>query len=262
MTVANGPAVRASTTLAARVLGLACVFGAFLSASGALDTEAAPAPARLLYWVAISLISAAMLQATHGFVARRWSGWSVFRQRAAGLLVLTLPLTFIAVLTCKLLFGGHPSSAGFLLLLPGMVSILVALQLALAVFTNHDRPDRAHYGIAARLDEPASQIRQLSLPLSLRGARIEALEAEDHYVRVYTTQGEALLRMRFGDAVAMVAHLDGIRPHRSWWVARDAAASLSRDGSRATLTLLNGLRIPISRRYRPTLGPEFRRPSK
>jgi hypothetical protein len=87
-----------------------------------------------------------------------------------------------------------------------------------------------------------------ALPLERRGA-IHAFAAEDHYLRVYTDRGEALILLRFGDALAEVAALDGLRVHRSWWVAREAVQAAERDGDRVALLLPNGLRVPVSRTY-------------
>ena len=85
------------------------------------------------------------------------------------------------------------------------------------------------------------------LPPELRSAQILALKAEDHYLRVYTTRGEALIHMRIGDAEAALAENDGVRTHRSFWVARGAFKSVARNEGRMTLMLENGLSAPVSR---------------
>jgi len=85
------------------------------------------------------------------------------------------------------------------------------------------------------------------LPPELRSAPILALKAEDHYLRVYTTRGEALIHMRIGDAETALADNDGVRTHRSFWVARAAFKSVARADGRMTLMLDNGLSAPVSR---------------
>ncbi|MEO8113887.1 MAG: LytTR family DNA-binding domain-containing protein [Phenylobacterium sp.] len=84
------------------------------------------------------------------------------------------------------------------------------------------------------------------LPAAVDG-EILALQAEDHYVRVHTARGSALLLMRMGDAVAELDGLAGLQVHRSWWVARTAVAGAAPAGRRANLALTNGLAVPISR---------------
>ncbi|MEM9168747.1 MAG: LytTR family DNA-binding domain-containing protein [Pseudomonadota bacterium] len=85
------------------------------------------------------------------------------------------------------------------------------------------------------------------LPDRLRGAAVLALSAEDHYVRVHTAAGDALVLMRLSDAIDEVGRLHGARVHRSWWVARHAVEKAERAGDGAKLTLANGLVAPVSR---------------
>jgi hypothetical protein len=82
------------------------------------------------------------------------------------------------------------------------------------------------------------------------GRNILALEAADHYVRVLTDLGEDLVLGRFGDAVAALAALDGVRVHRSFWVRRSAVCSVRPQGKGLLLTLSNGAEIPVSQAYR------------
>jgi len=241
-----------------RLLGLACLFGAFLAVTGALDTQAATTPARMIFWISISIVGAVALEAVHrllsGWLLRRDGRWN----RGIAVAVVILPLTLLATITCKLLFGGRPSAEGFAEILPGMTGILSGLQLILTTFAVPPKTD-------ARIPPVDEQLlrtpdgHSLALPIPLQGACIEAIRAEDHYVRVYTDKGSTLLRMRFCDALAAISHLDGVRAHRSWWVARDSILSLGRPEGRTTLTLSNGLRVPVSRACRAALGPPFRR---
>ena len=239
---------------AGQVFGVALLFGVFLSATGAIDTEAVPAPPRLLYWIGIALLGLISANALHSMLARRSPGWNPPLLRAVGWCALVLPCTLVATLTCKLLFGGRPSLAGFALLLPAIASILAVIQLALSLLERRHAVAAAPNAEATLYTAPADP---LPVPLPLRGARIQALQAEDHYVRVYTDAGQALVRMRMRDARVALADLDGVTPHRSWWVAREAVASLANEDGRAVLTLRSGLTVPVSRKLRSTLGPAF-----
>ena len=84
------------------------------------------------------------------------------------------------------------------------------------------------------------------LPARL-GVEVIALEMEDHYVRVHTRRGQALVLMRMADATADVVAFQGLRVHRSWWVARAAVAQIERQGRRTSLKLDNGLIVPVAR---------------
>jgi len=84
------------------------------------------------------------------------------------------------------------------------------------------------------------------LPAALR-RDILALEAEDHYVRVHTLHGSALILMRLADAVAVIDPRLGLRVHRSWWVAKDGVRALERTAGRAIARLVDDTEVPISR---------------
>jgi len=81
------------------------------------------------------------------------------------------------------------------------------------------------------------------------GASIVALTAQEHYTLVQTTAGAKLVLMRLSDAIAEMAPVDGLRVHRSHWVARDYIASVERTHRNREVVLRNGQRVPISRSY-------------
>lgn len=234
-----------------RITALAAFAGSFLAAAGAFDTDAAATLPRLSYWLIMSLVSVAALEICHRLIGRRTPG-PEWRRRAIGLLLLFLPLTLLALIWCKIMFGGAPDLRSFYQLLPGMTGILIALQLVLSSF--------AAAKTSAR-ELPRGPVHEQGgldfLPLPLRGARIDALEAQDHYVRVHSSAGQALVRIRFKDAVQGVSHIDGLRPHRSWWVARESITAMARTEGRLTLTLPGGRQVPVSKAVARTLGPAF-----
>ena len=81
----------------------------------------------------------------------------------------------------------------------------------------------------------------------LAGRRLLALEAEDHYLRLHTEGGSALILMRLRDAVAALGPGSGWQPHRSFWLSADAGAKARRVGQAWQLTLLTGLAVPVGR---------------
>ncbi len=84
------------------------------------------------------------------------------------------------------------------------------------------------------------------------GREILALHSEDHYVRVYTQEGDTLLLAAISDAVQAVESSGqlGQRVHRSWWIA-NAAVSGSKIRDRRTIIFLkNGIEVPVSQTYR------------
>lgn len=84
------------------------------------------------------------------------------------------------------------------------------------------------------------------LPVNL-GEDVIALKMEDHYVRVHTPLGNALLLMRLRDATRELEGIDGAQVHRSWWVARHGIARVERAGRSVILHLVNGIAVPVAR---------------
>ena len=84
----------------------------------------------------------------------------------------------------------------------------------------------------------------------LRGELIRCT-VSDHYVRVITERGEGRLLMRFADALSELDDADGLRVHRSHWIARDAVTAHANENGRLVILSKDGARIPVSRNYRP-----------
>lgn len=93
----------------------------------------------------------------------------------------------------------------------------------------------------------ADRVFRLRLSARRRTAKLIALEAEDHFVRVHTDCGSELVSIRLSDAVDELRQAHGYRLHRSWWAAADAieAVRWKRGGGEVRLT--GGLVAPVSR---------------
>jgi DNA-binding LytR/AlgR family response regulator len=90
------------------------------------------------------------------------------------------------------------------------------------------------------------------LPLQKR-APLVALSVEDHYVRIRTTKGEAMILMQLGDAIREVGDTPGLQVHRSHWVALDQIRAVTRKGDGAIVSLRHGPDVPVSRANLPKL---------
>ena len=100
-------------------------------------------------------------------------------------------------------------------------------------------------GVAAGIGSQRAGFRA-QVPYHL-GDDLVSLSAEDHYVRVVTELGNALIRYRFSDAMAEVRAVPGIQVHRSHWVAMHAIKQIHNSGKTYQLELVNGTRLPVSR---------------
>ncbi|MBB5686382.1 hypothetical protein FHS49_002406 [Sphingobium boeckii] len=85
-------------------------------------------------------------------------------------------------------------------------------------------------------------------PAHLRG-EILALEAEQHYLRIHSTEGNALILYRLSDAMRELGP-KGMQVHRSFWVTAGAVAHVVRNNVSLKLVLTNGMEIPVSRSFR------------
>ncbi len=91
------------------------------------------------------------------------------------------------------------------------------------------------------------------LPDPLQEASILRLTGRDHTVEVATDRGTTTLRLRLKDAIDEMEPVDGLCTHRSHWVARAAITGHTTEGGKLHVTLANGDRVPVSRKYRPRL---------
>ena len=73
-----------------------------------------------------------------------------------------------------------------------------------------------------------------------------ALQMEDHYVRVHRSTGSELILMPLGRAIEAV-ETNGLRTHRSWWVAAHAVVAVEGNARSMRLQLSNGLVAPVAR---------------
>jgi len=224
--------------------------GAALGRIGPFDTfSELPGATRYAYWIGLTLLvwlqTAAVLHLLREPLAR----WPWAARTALAALIGAVPGAFEVAWAESLLRVTRDLALLDVAKLYGDVA-LIAVGLALPLepiggnllFAPRPGPDRT---------EPAPVLPDdliASLPPERRGSLV-ALEADDHYLRVHTDRGHALVHRRFGDALAQVANVEGLRVHRSWWVVRSAVTRAERDGDRVTLELRNGLRVPVSRTY-------------
>jgi len=230
-----------------RGLVVAVLGGAFLATAEAFGGASTPYPQRLLFWVTL-MISGGLLGHLCSSVVRQFVDVDDRPWLAVALLTfaITGPVA-VVVWGATGLFSDQtllPISSLTGLLWP--VALVTAGAVAINVFLGRETPVLTQVALPSSSAPPRFLKR---LPMKLRGANIHAVQAEDHYLRVHTDRGSDLILMRLSQAVEELDGLEGARTHRSWWVARDAVRSLERGNGRATLTLENGLKIPVSRRY-------------
>ena len=236
-------------TLAGHGIALGCMIAlfAFIGPFGTYDTLGAAgrvgywAMALGLNWLVCGSVIALTLHMLRGRAFRRrmiavgaaaavaaapgtgivFSAETIFRPHYAG--VQALPTVYISVAVLMLVIG---------------VAVVIVRDHRLAA--------------AAQPEVPAHAIRPVRflgrLPPRL-GRDLVYLRMADHYVEVFTTSGSTLLLMRFSDALRELDGVDGLRVHRSYWVARAHVAGAARRNGRLILKLSGGHEAPVSRTY-------------
>lgn len=97
--------------------------------------------------------------------------------------------------------------------------------------------------------ETPAQPRFLQQATNFGAADVLALQAHEHYVRIFTREGAELIHYRFGDAAEEMPSALGLQVHRSWWVAESAVRSAQRGSRRWQLNLVTGDAVPVSDSY-------------
>lgn len=99
----------------------------------------------------------------------------------------------------------------------------------------------------ARAGREAHPVQAAPRPVAMPpSSEVLCLRMEDHYVRVHTLGGSRLVAGPFERVIAGMAQ-EGMRVHRSWWVARAAVIGVVADGRNLRLTLRGDLTAPVSR---------------
>ncbi len=225
------------------------LFGLFLAAVAPFGTAEAPPPQRTVYWQLAMVGGGVIAALIEPALVRRLAG----RPRLFVLAQLAAMTPAIAVwisLLPVLLSGARLSGERILVVLPDVLTINLAVVvlawLTRKALNRRETPPPVRDGIAP----PTLRAK---LPPRLARARLVAVEAEDHYLRIRTDAGSALILMRLGDALEALSGADGFRTHRSWWVARTAVEAVRWQGGRGALTLSDGSSAPVSRTYAAAL---------
>ncbi|MFZ4070652.1 MAG: LytTR family DNA-binding domain-containing protein [Caulobacterales bacterium] len=261
LSVVNGRRIRGELT---RTLVMSLLIGLLLGALGPFGTfERLPIIERFSFWLAC-IFGGALIQAP-----LYWLGDWVGRARHIPAWIWAPATAALAAVPITILVNGVAVTLlrttvtdTFTELYPLVLVITLPIQIISHVLAGQ----RAHR--AARANPPAPAAPTTAPGLDLPGAAAPApgalssffdrvpkrlgrdlicLRMEDHYLRVYTSAGNALILMKISDAEAELTAIEGLRLHRSWWVARSAVTGWRRDGKNLELILRNGLTAPVAR---------------
>ena len=221
---------------------LLAAVGLVLAELGPYRTIEAPHPLRTAYWLLAVIGSGLLGIAAYEALEPRIRGF--WLRIAVVSLAITPPVTlFVYMLNATML--GLPRRPWLLPQLGWQVLVVMLLIMTLRALAW--RPVAATRTVVGPPLPEAERSFRLRLSAKRRVARLIAIEAEDHYVRVHTDAGSELVAMRFAEAVEELAQAHGYRLHRSWWAAADAVEAVRWKRGAGEAQLAGGLRAPVSR---------------
>jgi hypothetical membrane protein len=233
-------------------VALMTVAGLFAGAVGPFGTAASMHdPVRYPYWLLCIVgggVIGISIDETLGVAAGGF-----WRRLAVTSIVMTLPVALLVMAIGYVLVGSRFQPFDFFGFLFQVWVISVAV-MALRALTWRPVVTRVETRVIASppLPEAEAQFRK-RLSARRRNARLIAVEAEDHYLRVHTDAGDELVTAKFAEALAELAGAHGYQTHRSWWVAADAIEKVSWRRGSGEARLAGGLVAPVSRSHAPSL---------
>ncbi len=230
----------------------AILVGGLLGISGAFGTLEMPLSARMIYWCSsivfctlIANLVATILEFAIDSEAKPLIYHAVF------LAILALVLPFVIVGFNHLALKTELSWKSYKYLFIPVFAI--SIFMTILHFFIERIPLQSH-AIAPIESAAASRPKIFDrLEIRYRNANIFAVKSEDHYLRIFTSLGEAMILLRLYDAITELEGIEGVQTHRSWWVAIDAIDRLEKDYGKNRFILKSGIEVPISRGYAPTL---------
>ena len=227
---------------------------------------------RLAYFSASTFLCAPLCYAKYIvvlYVTRFWPPVQITLAVAVGTLMASLPSTTIVYAVDTLIRADVPSYS-----LPKMYLVVASSMLLCSSVTHYMVGQRLKSGTAASPSTaPADEHKQsgsagggafssaavdrplMELPSKFpdrlppeAGRDIIYLKMSDHYVEVVTTVGRCTILMRLADAVAELGD-QGVRVHRSYWVAYAHVEGWTKRNQRTLLRLTGGNTVPVSRTY-------------
>lgn len=229
---------------------LAGVLLAFLGPFGSYLNDGLPM--RILYWTSSTLAGLVFYGGTFSLALRAAppgsrAAWLMLA--SAALLASVLQMLFTRMMAVRMwphLADRFPGWPGWYLQVL-VIGVVIALAYAYAHRVRRVRDGRETFQSAAEFS--GAEEAPAKATAILRGGEVIALEMEDHYVRVHRASGSELILMPLVKAIDLVSAVEeGLRTHRSWWVARSAVDGVEGTARSMNLRLSNGVNAPVSRR--------------
>jgi hypothetical protein len=232
-------------------IGLLMAFGVFMAMLAPYGTDTMRPGSRWAYWL-ISIVGGGLI----GIGIDEFLGRSIQRlwlRVGVDSLVMTPGVAVLVILDGRLIVGPRyrlPHMPDFLW------QVFIVCVAVMAVRALAWRAPKVMVETRTVVQPPlplAEAAFRRRLSARRRTARLLAVEAHDHYLRVHTDAGAELVTMRMSDAMEELAGAHGYRTHRSWWVAADAIEAVQWKKGIGEARLTGDLTVPVSRSCAPQL---------
>jgi hypothetical protein len=233
-------------------LALLLAIGLFMGLVGPFGSDELSTGQACVYWIVCIVGGGLIGIAFDEAVGRRTR--TFWRRLLLTTVVMTPATTLWVMATERVLAGGVISWPRYLSLFWQVFLICIpvmgirALVLRRPPAVPETRIVETRVVVAPPLPEAEAVFRR-RLSARRRAARLIAVEADDHYLRVHTDAGAELVTLRFAAALEELSGAHGFRTHRSWWVAAEAVEGARWRRGGGELRLAGGLVAPVSRTY-------------
>ncbi|MEM1089090.1 MAG: LytTR family DNA-binding domain-containing protein [Pseudomonadota bacterium] len=242
------------------ILVFSVLLGVALAALGPADTEQLSLLGRAFFWIAQVSVGAALclaLETACGLQpSSRMMRWTVSLGCALAATWIYTPFAW----QLELLFGLSISSGDLLqdwqqewrqLVVPFVLCWLLLRRIApWPEGAQKLKGSTATQPSRAELATTADERRWPELPAEL-GEDIVWVKAEEHYLKVVTRRGQALIRFSLQAALrGPLKDVNGLQVHRSYWVGTQHVRRLLQSPEGWWCEMIDGERVPVSRRRR------------
>lgn len=239
-------------------LAVLVAIGLLMGFLGPFGSDRIPAPYRYAYWMSCMVGGGGIGVVLDRLLERRLP--YPWRRALLVSALMTPPVTLWVRISEAVLLGDRFDWGDYAPLLIQVLPISLAVMLVRALVWR-PRPTRIETRtvVAPPMPQAETTFRR-RLSARRRTARLIAVEAHDHYLKVHTDAGGELITLRFADALAELDKVHGWQVHRSWWVAAEAVEAVRWRRGTGEARLAGGLIVPVSRTYAPVLKDAGWRP--
>ena len=232
-------------------IALLAAIGIFLAVIGPYQTGTMPLTTRLVYWL-VCIVGGGIIG-----IAIETSVAGVLRPtklRVFTISILMTPLVSLLVMMTGALLAAQATRLAQYIELLWQVFVIALPVMAVRALAWRRQKVLIQTRTVIEPPLPAAEtVFRRRLSAKRRTARLIAIEAHDHYIRVHTDAGSELLTLRFADALAELEGAHGYRIHRSWWVSGESIEAVKWRRGAGEAMLIGQLVAPVSRGHAEAL---------